>query len=123
MERNAYDEAKARATTVNQWTHTLSHYAIDTNPSSENDFRFEIEEVPEPEMGCTHLVTMIELVVMPPDETWPVETVIDGEIIERFTTDDPYGAVEAAREVQVFTFEERMERAFEREQQEALRGI
>lgn len=74
-------------------------------------------------MGCTHLVTMIERIVCPPDETWPCETVIDGEILERFTTDDPYGAVEAAREVQVFSFEERMERQFEREQHAGLRGI
>lgn len=91
--------------------------------NAENDFRFEIEAVPEPEMGCTHLVTMIELVVMPPDETWPCETVVDGQILESFTTDDPYGAVEAAREAQVFTLEERFERQFEREQQDRLRGI
>lgn len=74
-------------------------------------------------MGCTHLVTMIELVLMPVDETWPVPTIVDGEILERFTTDDPYGAVEAAREVQAFSFEERMEREFEREQHSRLRGI
>jgi len=87
-----------------------------------HDFRFEIEAHPEPEMGCTHTVTMIELILCPPDEIWPVETVIDGEIIECFTTDDPYGAVEAFRETQVFSFEERMERQFEREQSE-MRGI
>lgn len=75
----------------------------------ENDFRFEITPLPEPEMGETHLVEMIELIVHPPDEMWPVETVTDGRIIESFTTDDPYGAVEAAREAQVYTLEERFE--------------
>jgi hypothetical protein len=32
-----------------------------------------------------------------------------GEEIERFTTDDPYGAVEAAREAQSLTLEERFD--------------
>ena len=43
-------------------------------------------------MGCTHLVVMIG------DE---------GEEIERFTTDDPYGAVEAARYCQALPLEQR----------------
>lgn len=33
-----------------------------------------------------------------------------GELLESFTTGDPYGAVEAAREAQVFTLEERLDR-------------
>lgn len=61
-----------------------------------DDFFFEITEVPEPEMGCTHVVIMAARG--------------SGRVIEHFTTDNPYGAVEAAREAQVFTFEERMER-------------
>jgi hypothetical protein len=61
-------------------------------PADPGDFRFEITPIEEPEMGCTHLVVVIG------DE---------GEEIERFTTDDPYGAVEAAREAQAFTLEER----------------
>lgn len=64
------------------------------------DFRFEITPWDEPEMGCTHTVRVIELVLEPPNADWPVETVRDGDVIESFTTDDPYGAVEAAREVQ-----------------------
>jgi hypothetical protein len=64
------------------------------------DFRFEIEALPEPEMGATHLVTRIEC----PGET----------VIESFTTDDPYGAVEAAREAQNTTLEERFETYAER---------
>lgn len=64
------------------------------------DFRFEIVALEEPEVGCTHLVRVISLVEVPPDERWPVATIVDGEVLETFTTDDPYGAVEAAREVQ-----------------------
>jgi hypothetical protein len=72
-----------------------------------HDFRFEILKHDEPEMGCTHTVRMIELVIVPENDTWPCETVVDGNCIEQFTTDDPYGAVEAAREVQMYSIEER----------------
>ena len=61
-------------------------------PAEPGDFRFEILALPEPEMCCTHLVVMID------DE---------GEEIERFTTDDPYGAVEAARYCQAVPLEQR----------------
>jgi hypothetical protein len=56
--------------------------------------RFEIIELEEPELGATHLVITID------DK---------GEEIERFTTDNPYGAVEAAREAQSLTLEERFD--------------
>ena len=68
-------------------------------PADPGDFRFEIIEIEEPEMGCTHLVIQID------DQ---------GEEIERFTTDNPYGAVEAAREAQAFTLEERLDMYAER---------
>ena len=48
----------------------------------------------EPELGAIHLVITID------DK---------GEQIERFTTDNPYGAVEAAREAQSLTLEERFD--------------
>jgi len=65
------------------------------------DFRFEIIEHEEPEMGCTHTVIVHET----DDDGGDT-----GVVLERFTTDDPYGAVEAAREAQAFTLEERFER-------------
>ena len=68
--------------------------------TNERDFRFEIEAIPGPEMGCTHLVTVIEHGTE--------------NILERFTTDDPYGAVEAAREAHAFTLEERFDMYAER---------
>jgi hypothetical protein len=73
-----------------------------------DDFRFEIVALEEPEMGCTHRVTVIELRIEEPGPVWPCETLVDGEVIESFTTDDPYGAVEAAREAQAYTLEERL---------------
>jgi len=68
--------------------------------TTERDFRFEITEVPEPEMGCTHLVVVIEH-----------GTEIE---LERFTTDNPWGAVEAAREAQAIPLEERLDMYAER---------
>lgn len=88
---------------------TLDFYFACLHTEPMHDFRFEITELPEAEMGETHLVRMIELVLCPPDAQWSVETVIDGEQIEAFYTDDPFGAVEAAREAQAFTLEERFE--------------
>lgn len=52
------------------------------------DFRFEIIAFEEPEMGSTHLVIQHETTDAGVDT---------GVEMERFTTDDPYGAVEAAR--------------------------
>lgn len=72
------------------------------------DFRFEILAMEEPELGETHRVTMVAWDLAAPDETWPCETLVEGEVLESFTTDDPYGAVEAAREAQTIPFEERM---------------
>lgn len=66
--------------------------------ATETDFRFEIIESPEPELGATHLVIVHELDRDGNDT---------GLELERFTTDDPYGAVEAAREAQTTTLEER----------------
>lgn len=77
------------------------------NERNEMDFFFEIIPLPEPEMGATHLVIQTEWRVAPPDETWPVETLVPGDEIDRWTTDDPYGAVEAARECQAISLEER----------------
>jgi hypothetical protein len=86
-----------------------------------NDFHFVITDVPEPEMGCTHYVEVYE--TLPPDEVWPVDT--RGELLESFTTDDPYGAVEAAREAQAYTLEERLDEfglEWQREQRDRAMG-
>ena len=69
------------------------------------DFRFEIIEHDEPEMGSTHTVIVHEITD---------EGVDTGNVLEHFTTDNPYGAVEAAREAQAFTLEERFEMYAER---------
>lgn len=63
-------------------------------PADPGDVRFEIVPLAEPEMGCTHLVRVID------DK---------GELVESFTTDNPYGAVEACREVQSMSMEERFD--------------
>lgn len=68
-------------------------------PADEGDVRFLITELEEPEMGATHLVRVID------DR---------GDEAERFTTDDPYGAVEACREAQNTTLEERFDMYAER---------
>jgi hypothetical protein len=73
------------------------------------DFRFEITAFDEPEMGCTHLVRMIELLPVPTVSEFT--GTVDGREIEAFTTDDPFGAVEAAREAQAYTLEERFDMA------------
>lgn len=72
-----------------------------------NDVRFEIEALPEPELGQTHRLEMFDLVT--------------GESLEVHILDDPYGFVEAFRETQAFTFEERMDREFEREYEDRHR--
>ena len=72
------------------------------------DFYFEIVEFPEPELGCTHLVTMREH--------------YSGAVLESFTTDDPYGAVAAAREAQAIPLEERWAIDAAREQRERTGG-
>lgn len=63
-------------------------------PADPGDFRFEIIELEEPEMGATHLVLTID------DQ---------GEEIGRDITDLPYEMVEAAREAQTMTLEERFD--------------
>lgn len=61
----------------------------------DTDFRFEITVNPEPDdPSTTHFVEVFG--------------VPSGERLEAFTTGDPYGAVEAAREAQAIPFEERM---------------
>lgn len=64
------------------------------------DHRFEITPVPEPELGCTHVVRMVGRQ--------------SGRVAEQFTTDNPYGAVEAYREAQAYTLEERFDLYAER---------
>ncbi len=64
-------------------------------PAEMNDFRFEIVKLEEPDDFRTHLVTVLD-----------VET---GDFLDSFTTGDPFGAVEAAREAQAYTLEERFE--------------
>lgn len=71
----------------------LTVAAAEAVQQAADDFRVEILVLDEPEIGCTHLVTMIQ---------WGT-----GTVLESFTTDDPYGAVEAAREAQEYTLEER----------------
>lgn len=61
-------------------------------PADPGDFRFDITELAEPELGATHLVLTID------DQ---------GAVVGRDITDNPYGMVEAAREAQAFTLEER----------------
>lgn len=63
-------------------------------PNAE-DFRFEITRNPEPDDPST--LYFVEVFAVP-----------SGERLESFTTSDPYGAVEAAREAQAIPFEERM---------------
>ncbi len=63
-------------------------------PADPDDFRFIITAWDEPELGCTHTVIRVD------DR---------GFEAERFTTDDPYGAVEAFREYQAMPdLEERL---------------
>lgn len=77
---------------------------------SADDFFFTITPLEEPEFGETHLLVMTEWIIAPPDETWPVETLVPGAEIERLNTGDPYGFVEAARESQAVPLEERLDR-------------
>lgn len=66
------------------------------------DFRFDIRALPEPEIGCTHLVIVIA-------HRGLGDGTDDIEEIERLYTDDPYGYVEAARERQAMPdLEERL---------------
>jgi hypothetical protein len=74
-----------------------------------DDFRYVIKANPEPDQ---------------PSDMYSVE-IFDwktGASLERFTTDDPGRDVEASREAQEFDFEERMERAYERECDYRLNG-
>lgn len=75
----------------------------------DNDFRFEIVTNPEPDQPSNmYFVSQIAT----PSQI----------VTEAFTTDDPYSAVEAAREAQMFTFEERLGEfglEWQREQREA----
>ena len=63
-------------------------------PADPGDVRFDIIEIEEPEIGCTHFVRVID------DR---------GQVVDEFTTDDPYGAVEACREAQTMSLEERFD--------------
>lgn len=74
------------------------------------DVRFEITRNDEPDCpGTLYFVRIIERVEVPPDETWPVATVIDGAVIESFTCDDPYGVVDAYRYRQAVPMEDDLE--------------
>lgn len=57
------------------------------------DVRFAVLPCDDPEMGCTHTVVIY---------AHPSQQEVD-----RFTTDDPYGAVQAYREVQTIPMDER----------------
>lgn len=89
-----------------------------------NDFRFEIVQNPEPDSPSDlYFVTVIELLIAAPDETWPCETLVDGDVLESFSTSDPWSAVEAAREAQAYTLEERIGEyglEWEREQRDRI---
>lgn len=61
-------------------------------PAEKGDFRIEIDAWDEPELDCTHTVYFID------DR---------GFLMESFTTDDPHGAVEAARYCQTTPLEQR----------------
>lgn len=63
-------------------------------PADPGDVRFEVTPLEEPELGATHLVLTID------DR---------GEVVGRDVTDLPYELVEAYREAQAFTLEERFD--------------
>lgn len=68
------------------------------------DFRFEIDQNPEPD---------------DPSNLYFVEQIatfdgFDMGVIESFTTNDPWSAVEAAREAQAYSLEERFDMYAER---------
>lgn len=73
----------------------LAEIRCDNAERELNDFFFEITAIEEPELGCTHIVRMAARG--------------SGRLLEQFTTDDPFGAVEAAREAQAYSLEERFE--------------
>lgn len=85
------------------------------------DFKFVIEALPEPEIGATHLVEIFGWDLAPADETWPVTTLVLGDLLETHITDNPYGMVEAAREAQAYSLEERFKMEAEREMEERSR--
>ncbi len=68
----------------------------------EQDFAAEIEHNPEPDSAADQY--RMRWLYLPNDQ-WPVETVME----DWFTIDDPYREVEAARESQAYTLEERLE--------------
>lgn len=72
------------------------------NGSFDNDFRFEITENPEPDDPAS--MYFVRQIATPSQQ-----------VLEAFTTDRPYDAVEAAREAQVFSLEERWAMDAERE--------
>ena len=66
------------------------------------DVRFEIEALDEPDVGATHFVAIID------NDT--------GETLETHITDNPYGMVEAHREVENMpSLEDRLHMEYERE--------
>ena len=69
----------------------------------DDDFRFVIDKLEEPEMGATHIVTVIGIP--------------SGDVLERFSTDDPYSHVEQAREAQAWLEENPGRYLLEREEQ------
>lgn len=85
-----------------------------------HDIHFTVIPHPEPDdAASTHIVEMRGWILHPEDERWPCETLtLEAEPFEVHVTGDPYGMVEAFRETQVFTFEERMEQQAEREARE-----
>lgn len=76
-----------------------------------DDVRFTVTANPEPDdPGSTHLLEMYSIAT--------------GELVERHITGDPYGFIEAFRETQNYSLEERLGEfglEWEREQEERYR--
>lgn len=71
--------------------------------------RFEYTKNFEPDQpGQGYYIREIELVEVPADEQWPVPTLVPGEVLDSFMTDDPGSVIEAYVESREFTLEERL---------------
>lgn len=78
-------------------------------PADPGDFRFDIQLNPEPD---------------DPSNLYFVRMIDDrGKVVDSYTSDDPYAAVEAFRETQIYSLEERWEMRAEREAYDRAMGI
>ena len=74
---------------------------MDTSDLPVVDFFFKTERNPEPdEPANLFFIEMWEWRLAPADETWPVPTLVPGNLIESYTTDDPGREIAGAREAQ-----------------------